>query len=87
MPSVLSFGVRVLLVLLGTTVQAISLPQQHPLQDSNSGSLLTLDLPGSAKFRYCDQSRPSDLYPIERIDLDPQPIYMCVPLLPSLPQS
>lgn len=71
MLSILVFGLQ-LLAFVNIAVQAVSLPAQHPIQQTDSASLNLQEIPGNTKLNYCKDSRPGDLLSIERLDIYPQ---------------
>jgi hypothetical protein len=54
--------------------------KQHVLADDTSAAdyELPATIPGNHPFSFCNQSRPTDLYNISRIDFNPQPLYLLV---------
>ncbi len=61
----------------GTALHTISRWQQHDHYDSTS-LIQHSRIPGGSPLRYCNESRSTDLYQIEQIELYPEPLHMCV---------
>ena len=66
-------------LLLYTKLQAANLPQQPLTQPSNMLSPLSSNFLGNSPLRYCNESRPTDLFWLDRIDVNPQQLYMYRP--------
>ena len=64
------FAILDLLVAIVWTVVAGRI--SPPLQKA----ITSPPIPGGSPLRYCSESRPTDLYSIERIELFPQPLYI-----------
>lgn len=66
-----------------TVFQVATRPQQHDLIDSSPLSSLE-KIPGGSPLAYCNESRMTDLYQIEYIELYPNPLHMYVSIKPLL---
>ena len=62
--------------LLYGAVQAVNSPQQPLPQSSDMLPRLSPDFLGNSPLRYCNESRPTDLFWLDRIDIEPEQLYM-----------
>ena len=59
-------------------VQAVLwITAMHPREITDSPALLSRGtIPGGSALKFCNESRGTDLYAIDRIELYPKPLYM-----------
>lgn len=63
-------------LLLGSTIEAANIPQQPLPQPSNVLPRLSSDFLGNSPLRYCNESRPTDIFWLDRVDVEPEHLYM-----------
>lgn len=62
-------------LLLGSTIQAANIPQQS-LHPSSELPRLSSKFLGNSPLRYCNESRPTDTFWLDRVDVEPEHLYM-----------
>lgn len=61
--------------LRGLLLSSTALPQSLNVLPQFSSDFL-----GNSPLKYCNESRPSDLFWLDRIDVQPEHLYMCLPM-------
>lgn len=67
-----------------TAFQIVSRPQHHDHTESIS-IVPHGKIAGGSPLRYCNESRDTDLYQVEYIELYPKPLHMYIPHFRSTP--